>query len=66
MFQIWACKLVCGVAGTNVMQAKYTPIHCKKCPSCGVVNETCAHVLMCEEAGRVSLLHSSIDMVDKC
>ena len=43
----------------------YSEPYCKKCPSCGIVNETCAHILTCEEAGRVALLHSSIDMVDK-
>eukprot|EP00956_Cyclotella_meneghiniana_P026063 scaffold55552_cov75-Cyclotella_meneghiniana.AAC.2 len=64
MFQIWACKQVCGVAGTNEMQARYTPNHCKKCPSCGVEIETCAHVLTCQEEGRVALLHKSIDLVD--
>lgn len=65
MFQIWACKQVCGVAGTNEMQARYTPNHSKKCPSCGVAVETCGHVLACEEAGRVDLLHKSIDLVDQ-
>ena len=63
MFQIWACKQVCGVAGTNEMQARYTPNHCKKCLSCGVEIETCGHVLSCEESGRVDLLHKSINLV---
>jgi hypothetical protein len=27
MFQIWACNQVTGVAGTNKMQARYTPNH---------------------------------------
>ena len=63
LFQLWACKQVMGVAGTNVNQAKYTPNHDKKCPSCGVVNETCGHVLSCDEAGRVDLLHQSIELV---
>lgn len=26
MFQIWACKQVTGVAGTNEMQARYIPL----------------------------------------
>jgi hypothetical protein len=64
LFQIWAAKQVLDIAGTNVMQAKYTPNHDKRCPSCGEVDETCAHVLMCEEAGRVDLLHQSIELVD--
>ena len=65
MFQIWACKQVCGVAGTNKMQARYTPKHFKKCPSCGVEIEMCSHVLSCEESGRVGLVHKSIDLVEQ-
>jgi hypothetical protein len=65
MFQLWACKQVCGVAGTNEMQARYTPNHSKKCPSCNTCVETCGHVLDCEEAGRVDLLHQSIDLVEQ-
>lgn len=64
MFQVWACKQVTGVAGTNEMQARYTPNHDKQCPSCGDAIETCGHVLMCEEVGRVDCLHKSIDLVD--
>lgn len=64
MFQLWAGKQVLGVAGTNEMQAHYTPHHSDKCPSCGVAVETCGHVLLCDEAGRVDLLHKSIDLVD--
>lgn len=47
------------------MQARYTPNHSKKCPSCGVAVETCAHVLICEESGRVESLHKSISLLDK-
>jgi hypothetical protein len=65
LFSLWACKQVMSIAGTNVMQAKYTPNHDKKCPSCGVCNETCGHVLKCEEAGRVETLHASIELVDR-
>ena len=65
MFQIWACKQVCGVAGTNEMQARYTRNHCKKCPSCGIEIEMCGHVLTCEESGRVDLLHKLIALVDQ-
>jgi hypothetical protein len=65
LFQVWAAKQVLGIAGTNVMQAKYTPNHDKKCLICGEEDETCGHVLNCEEAGRVDLLHQSIDLVDK-
>ena len=61
MIQVWACKQVCGVAGTNEMQARYTPNHSKKCPSCYTCVETCSHVLDCEEEGRVDLLHQCTD-----
>jgi hypothetical protein len=65
MFQLWACKQMTGVAGTNEMQARYTPNHSRKCPSCGVCVEDCAHVLFCEEEGRVDLLQKSIDLVEQ-
>jgi hypothetical protein len=65
MFQLWACKQVTGVTGTNEMQARYTPNHSKKCPSCCVCVEMCAHVLTCPEEGRVDCLHKSIDLLDQ-
>ena len=65
MFQVWACKQVMGVAGTNEMQARYTPGHDKRCPSCSNAIETCSHVLTCEEEGRVDLLHKSIDLLEE-
>jgi hypothetical protein len=37
----------------------------KKCPSCRVCNETCGHVLQCEEEGWVETLHALIDLVDR-
>lgn len=65
MFQIFACKQTFGIAGCNDNQAYYTPGHDRKCPSCGVEVETCAHVLSCNEAGRVDVLHKSIDLLDR-
>jgi hypothetical protein len=65
MFQNWACKQVLGLAGTNEMQARYTPNHSRKCPSCDRCVETCHHVLSCNEAGRVDLLLKSVDLVDQ-
>lgn len=65
MFQLWACKQVTGVAGTNEMQARYTPNHSRRCPSCQVCVEDCAHVLSCEEEGRVDLLQKSINLLDQ-
>lgn len=63
MFQIWACKQVLGIAGTNEMLARYTPNQDKLCPSCQQCAETCGYILACKEAGRVQLLHQSIDLV---
>ena len=51
IFQIWAYKQVMDVAGVNKNLAKYKPRQSKKCPSCGVAAETCAHVLACREEG---------------
>ncbi len=65
MFQLFAAKQTLGIAGCNVNQAYYKPGHDKRCPSCGVAFETCEHILTCEEAGRVEVLHRSIDMLDK-
>ena len=56
LFQIFASKQTTSIASCNVNQAYYTPGHNKMCPSCGVVQETCAHVLTCEETGRVEVL----------
>ena len=46
---------------TNLNQKKYKPDHDPLCPSCGLVEETCSHVLLCEEIGRVYTLGRSID-----
>ena len=65
MFQLWACKQVNGVAGTNEMQVRYTPNHSRQCSSCSVRVETYVHMLFCEESGRVDLLHKSVELVHK-
>ena len=65
LFQLFACKQMLGIAGCNQNQAYYTPGHDKKCPSCKRETETCAHVLACEESGRVEALHRSIDLLDE-
>ena len=66
MFQIWACKQVCRVAGTNKMQTRYTSNHSKKCPNCGVEAETSGHIAACKESGsRVDLLRKSTDLIDQ-
>ena len=64
MFQIWACKQVMGVAGTNLYQSKYRPNHDPKYPSCTQCVESCAHVLECQEEGRVETLLGTIDFLD--
>jgi hypothetical protein len=65
MFQLFASKQTFGIAECNVNQVYYTPGHNKMCPSCGIVQETCSHVLHCNEVGRVEALHKSIDCLDK-
>ena len=65
MFQLFASKQMLGIAGCDVNEAYYTPGHDPLCLSCGVVPETCGHILACDEAGRVEVLHQSIDLLDK-
>ena len=64
MFQIFACKQVTNIAGVCVNQAKYMRDQDKICPSCGQEEETCQHVLCCEEEGRVKALNCTIDLLD--
>ena len=64
LFQLWACKQVTGVAGTNVNLNVIDEEHDPHCPSCGRAMETCSHVLHCEEAGRVDALKRSIDWLE--
>ena len=64
MFQIWACKQVIRVAGTNLYQSKYRPNHDPMCPSCTRSVESCAHVLECPEEGRFETLLGTIDFLD--
>ena len=64
LFQLWGCKQVMDIAGTNEMQSRYKENHCAKCPSCSVCTETCAHILLCQEEGRVDILERSIDLLD--
>lgn len=64
MFGIWAAKQVNNIAGTNAHQAIYKRDHNPHCPSCTVHRETCEHVLLCEEEGRVDALQLSIGLLD--
>ena len=63
MFQIWACKQVMNIAAANDNKPwdKSNPY----CPSCAVEKEKCAHILMCNDAGRVETLHASISILSK-
>jgi hypothetical protein len=62
MFQIWACKQVMNIAPTNGSQP-WEPDLCPLCPSCGQVQETCAHILLCNHTGQVEALMHSIDLL---
>lgn len=64
LFQIWSAKQVMELAGTNEMQRRYKENHDPRCPSCCIAVETCGHVLMCREEGRVDVLERSIDLLD--
>ena len=64
LFQLWACKQVMDVAGTNLTQSYYTDNHDPHCPSCSQEVESCDHVLRCNEAGRVDALLRSIGWLD--
>ncbi len=64
MFQVWACKQVWGIAGTNREQARWSDIS-PLCPSCMQVPETCSHILHCPHDGRVEELHTMISLLDR-
>ena len=64
MLQIWVCKQVMEVDGTNLYQSKYRPNHEPKCPSCTRCLESFAHVLECPEEGRVETLLGTINFLD--
>ena len=64
MFQIWACKQVMDIAGTNFNQSKYQDEKDPTCPSCDECIETCPHVIHCNEAGRVDALKQTITLLD--
>ena len=34
MFQLWACKQVWDIAGTNLLRSKWDKMVCPRCPSC--------------------------------
>ena len=63
LFQLWACKQVWDIAGTNYLCSKWDDSLDKWCPSCRAVRETTGHVLYCNEVGRVSTLRATIGML---
>jgi hypothetical protein len=65
MFQLWACKQVWDIAGTNYLQSKWDKSVKGWCPSCRQSRETAAHVVMCSEAGRVDTLHRTVDFMEE-
>ena len=65
VFQIWACKQVMGLAGTNFYQYKYQPNHNPMCPSYTRSEESCSHVLHCPEEWRVDTLLCTINFLDR-
>ena len=67
MFQIFACKQVFDVAGTKKWLARFDTSKMKssKCPSCLQATKTAEHVLLCQHAGRVDELLSTIKLMDR-
>ena len=63
LLQLWACKQVMNIVGTNLIQSRYKPHHNPTCPSCDQRVETCAHVLSCNKAGRVYALYQYINLL---
>ena len=57
MFQLWACKQVMDVAGTNYNLAKRNKEEHDPCyPRGGQETETCSRILHCNEVGRVDAM----------
>ena len=65
MFQLWACKQVWDIAGTNSLRAKWDNTVSPRCPSCKRWNETSGHILICREKGRATFWQASVDLLDK-
>ncbi len=55
LFQLFACKQVTGVAGTNAFVHRYDKSRNPMCPSCHSCRETTAHILFCHERIRQDL-----------
>ena len=64
MFQVWACKQVWSIAGTNYETLQWLAVS-PLCPSCMQVPETCSHILHCSHAGWVEALQVTIKLLDQ-
>jgi hypothetical protein len=60
LFQLWACKQVMGISGTM----EWDKSEERKCPSCTIARDTCAHVLTCNHEGRVEALKLTLDLAE--
>ncbi|KAL7504280.1 LOW QUALITY PROTEIN: hypothetical protein ACHAXN_001958, partial [Cyclotella atomus] len=63
MFQIFACKQVFDVSGTNkfLLKRKAAPNNSPICNSCTIHDECAGHILCCPEEGRVQMLHKLVE-----
>ena len=64
LFQLWASKQMMNLAHTNKFKARLTPRASPLCPSCQVHVETCSHITLCPEKGRVQALTRALQEVD--
>lgn len=64
LFQLWASKQVLDIAGTNGKVSKWDESVDPRCPSCQQCTETTAHILLCDEAGRVDTFLRMTDHVE--
>jgi hypothetical protein len=66
MFQIFICKQVFDIAGTNYWLALFDKSNNTSplCPSCFQATETAGHILHCEHAGRVEVMLGTIKLLD--
>ena len=62
MFQLWACKQVWIIAGTNHLRYKWdVTVESQKCPSCRRWKETSKHILTCREKGWTNFFTHQLD-----
>ncbi len=64
MFQLWACKQVWDIVGTNYLRSQWDKAVSKWCPSRHCAKETLEHVIRCFGAGQVKTLQATIGFVE--